>query len=60
MDNDADLNFVLGDFAKLINNSGSIINGRNLVSAGRMNNLCGGTVTGPVNGNQPVTVCSIN
>jgi len=25
-----------------------------------MNNLCGGTVTGPVNRNQPVTVCSIN
>ena len=81
MDNDADSNFVLDDFAKLINNgifhqrrvfnpssrsggiinnSGSIINGRNLVNAGRMNNLCGGTVTGPVNGNQPVTVCSIN
>jgi hypothetical protein len=43
-----------------INNSGSIVNDRNLVNAGVMNNLCGGTVTGPVNGNQPVTVCSIN
>jgi len=43
-----------------INNSGSIVNDRKLVNAGVMNNLCGGTVTGPVNGNQPVTVCSIN
>ena len=81
MDNDADSNFVLGDFAKLINNgsftnagvfnpssrsggiinnSGSIINDRNLVNADRMNNLCGGTVTGPVNGKQTVTVCSID
>ena len=81
MDNDADSNFVLGDFAKLINNgsftnagffnpssqsggiinnSGSIINDRNLVNTDRMNNLCGGTVTGPVNGKQPVTVCSID
>jgi len=74
VDNDADSNFVLGDFAKLINNgsftnagffnpssqSGGIINDRNLVNADRMNNLCGGTVTGPVNGKQPVTVCSIN
>jgi hypothetical protein len=33
-----------------INNYGSTINDRNLVNAGRMNNLCGGTVT----------VCSIN
>ena len=33
-----------------INRSGSIIKDRNLVNAGRMNNLCGGTVT----------VCSIN
>ena len=43
-----------------INNSGSIVNNRNLVNAGVMNNLCCGTVTGPVNGNQPVNVCSIN
>ena len=28
-----------------INSSGLIIKGRNLVNAGRMNNLCGGTVT---------------
>ena len=33
-----------------INSSGSIIKDRNLVNAGRMNNLCGGTVT----------VCGIN
>ena len=33
-----------------INSSGSIIKDRNLVNAGRMNSLCGGTVT----------VCSIN
>jgi len=33
-----------------INRSDSIIKDRNLVNAGRMNNLCGGTVT----------VCSIN
>ena len=63
MDNDADPNFVLGDFAKLINN-GSFTNAGffnpSSRSGGRMNNLCGGTVTGPVNGNQPVTVCSIN
>jgi len=25
-----------------------------------MTNLCGGSVTGPVNGNQPAAVCSIN
>lgn len=43
-----------------INNSGSIVNDRKLVNAGVINNLCGGTVTGPVNGNQPVNVCSIN
>ena len=43
-----------------INNSGSIINNRNLINAGTMNNLCGGTVTGPVNGNQPVGVCAVN
>ena len=35
----------------------SIINDRNLVNAGVISNLCGGTVTGPVNGNQPVIVC---
>ncbi len=37
-----------------INNAGSIINNRNLVNAGTMNNACGGTV----NGNQPVSTCS--
>lgn len=37
-----------------INNAGSITNNRSLVNAGTMNNLCGGTITGPVNGNQPV------
>ena len=35
----------------------SIINDRNLVNAGVISNLCGGTVTGPVSGNQPVIVC---
>ena len=43
----------------VINNAGSIINDRNLVNAGTMNNLCSGTVDGPVSGNQPVVVCSI-
>lgn len=81
MDNDANSNFVLGGFAKLINNEsftnagffnpssqsggiinnpGSIINDRNLANADRMNNLCDSTVTGPVNGKQRVTVCSID
>ncbi len=40
-----------------INNAGSIINHRSLVNAGTMNNACGGTVTGPVNGIQPVSTC---
>ncbi|NQW21807.1 MAG: hypothetical protein HQ475_00005 [SAR202 cluster bacterium] len=37
-----------------INNAGLIDNNRSLVNAGTMNNLCGGTITGPVNGNRPV------
>ena len=40
-----------------INNAGSINNYRSLLNAGTMNNACGGTVTGPVNGNQPVDTC---
>ena len=39
------------------NERGSIINNCNLVNAGVISNLCGGTVTGPANGNQTVIVC---
>ena len=65
LDNQTDGSFTnAGSAANLenstINNSGVIINDRNLVNAGTMTNLCGGSVTGPVNGNQPAAVCSIN
>jgi len=43
-----------------INNSGAIINDRNLINAGTITNLCGGSIAGPVNGNQPASVCSVN
>jgi hypothetical protein len=39
------------------NNAGSIINDRSLVNAGTVNNACGATFTGSVNGNQPVNTC---
>ena len=39
------------------NERGSIINNCNLVNAGVISNLCGGTITGPANGNQTVIVC---
>ena len=41
-----------------INNAGAIINNRSLLNVGTINNACGGTVTGPVNGNQPVSTCT--
>ena len=41
-----------------INNAWSIINNRSLLNVGTINNACGGTVTGPVNGNQPVSTCT--
>ena len=40
-----------------INNSGVIINDRNLVNAGVINTLCGGSIIGPVSGNQPLAGC---
>lgn len=43
-----------------INNSGAIINDRNLINAATITNLCGGSIAGPVNGNQSASVCSIN
>ena len=42
-----------------INNSGEIINHRTLINAGTITNSCGGSVTGPINGNQPVGACTI-
>jgi hypothetical protein len=42
-----------------INNSGEFINHRTLINAGTITNFCGGTLIGPVNGNQPVDACSI-
>ena len=41
-----------------INNAGSIVNNRTLLNVGTMSNACGGTVTGPVFGNQPVSTCA--
>ena len=41
-----------------INNAGLIINNRSLLNIGKMNNDCGGTVTGPISGNQPVSTCT--
>ncbi|PKB71592.1 MAG: hypothetical protein BZY87_04910 [SAR202 cluster bacterium Io17-Chloro-G6] len=41
-----------------INNSGSIINERTLLNVGAINNACGGTVAGPVSGDQPVSTCT--
>ena len=43
-----------------INNAGSIINDRNLINAGNLNILCGGSVSGPVSGVQAATICTIN
>jgi hypothetical protein len=42
-----------------INNWGEIINHQTLINAGTITNFCGGTLIGPVNGNQPVDACSI-
>jgi hypothetical protein len=43
-----------------INNAGSIVNDRNLINAGNINNLCGGSIVGPVSGAHPVLVCDIS
>ena len=40
-----------------INNAGSITNNRSLLNVGVISSACGGTVAGPVAGNQPVSTC---